>query len=405
MSKTKMRMRNGRAPAHSGVGPKGSLLVSTLGAVLAGLVLLAGTVGVWLYLDLSSQMSKAGLDTSHLTSPDGALLQPPADSFDGRPVNILFMGIDSRADQDEELLPIDNEDPTMRSDTTLLMHFSADRTQISIVSIPRDMWILLPECVRSDGSVSPEQYGQFNWAFSYGALEDDIAAGVTCTERTVKGLTDAQIDGFAVVDFNGFASMIDSLGGVEMCLDEPIKDTRYLNLDLPAGCQVLDAVTATEYARVRYAGDGSDMGRIQRQQDLLGAMVNEALDSNLLTEMPKLYAFLAATMDSTRLSPSLTSLKVDAGLANSVKNIGTENIRFLTMPVVTADFDHNRLLPKEPQNTEFWDAVLNDTDLPAGTVFKDIDGNYFTVEEDGEITEGGDPRTDNEIGSMHDPSL
>ncbi len=404
MTKTNATSANNIPPAHAKKGPFPWQWVYMGTAAVLAVALFVGVAGGLLYRDLSGQVAAATLDTSHLTAQSSEP-QPeeedPQDPFKGRAVNILLMGIDARAGQDKEVLATDNQDPTMRSDTTLMMHFSQDRENLTVVSIPRDMWIEIPECKRSDGSVSPAQQGQFNWAFAFGAVTDDMAAGVACTESTTEMLTGVQVDGFAVVDFTSFANLVEALGGVEVCLEEPVKDTRHLSLDLPAGCQVLDPVEATEYARVRYVGDGSDMGRIQRQQDLLGAMVMDALDSNMLTEVPKLYAFLSAAISSTRLSPSLSSLKTDAGLAASVKDIDPQNIRFVTMPVVTADFNHNRLLPKEPANQEFWQALIEDEPLPAGTVFMDIQGNYFTVLEDGEIEEGGNPRTDDEIGSLY----
>ena len=142
------------------------------------------------------------------------------------------------------------------------------------------------------------------------------------------------------------------------------------------------------------------MGRIQRQHLLLGAMVQEAMSQNILTDTPKLYAFMITALDALRLSPSLSNLRTDAGLASSLTSTPPENFRFLAMPVVTADFDANRLLPKEPQNAEFWQAIMNGTQLPVGTVYSDLNGNYFTIGENGEIIEGGNPRTDDEIGSL-----
>lgn len=373
--------------------------VSIVIAVVLGIALVAGITGTILYRNLSDQIVSSTLDTSHLDE-QAESETPIIDSFEGRDVNILLMGIDSRQNQEEGLINEGDDDETTRSDTTLLMNISADRQHVTLVSIPRDLWVYLPDCTRTDGSVSPEQWGQFNWAFSYGSYGDDLAGGVACTEKTVEELTGVPIDGFAVIDFSGFAQMVEALGGIEVCLEEPINDEEYLGLTLPAGCQVLDPIIATQYARVRYVGDGSDMGRIQRQQDLLGSMVVKALDQNLLTDMPQLYSFLSAALDTTRLSPSLSSLRTDAGLASSIKNTPRSNIRFVTMPVVTADFDMNRLLPKEPENGALWESIINGENLPAGTVFMDLEGNYYTMTEDGFAEPGGDPRTDDEIGSF-----
>lgn len=395
-----------KTPAHTSAAPRSWMWVSVLVAAVLGVALFAGTAGAILYNSLNDQVSEAVLSTSHLQpaqsgSAGNEAEEAPADSFAERDVNILLMGIDTRIDQSNEIVNADDDDQTMRSDTTLMLNISADRQHVNVISIPRDMWVYLPECQRTDGSVSYAQWGQYNWAFSYGALEDDMAAGVNCTQAMTTALSGIVPDGFAVIDFNGFSRMIESLGGVEVCLREEVDDygpNEGLDLRLPAGCQKLDPTTATQLARVRYTGDGSDMGRIQRQHVLLGAMVKEAMNQNFFTDMPSLYAFLSSSLDALRLSPSLSNLRVDAGLANSLKATEPENFRFLTMPVVTADFDANRLLPKEPQNAEFWEAIRTGGPLPSGTVYADMDGNYFTVGEGGEIIEGGDPRTDDEIG-------
>lgn len=395
-----------KTPAHTQTAPRSWMWLSVVLAAILGIVLFAGTAGAILYNRLNDQVNDAILDTSHLQQDQSSqsgneTASAPADSFAGRDVNILLMGIDTRIGQGADIVNPDDDDETMRSDTTLMLNISADRQHVNVISIPRDMWVYLPECHRTDGSVSYPQWGQFNWAFSYGALEDDMAAGVNCTQAMTTELTGIVPDGFAVIDFNGFSRMIEALGGVEVCLREEVDDYgphEGLDLRLPAGCQRLDPTTATQLARVRYTGDGSDMGRIQRQHVLLGAMVKEAMNQNYFTDMPSLYGFLSSALDAVRLSPSLSNLRVDAGLVNSLKATEPENFRFLTMPVVTADFDANRLLPKEPQNAEFWEAIRSNTPLPVGTVFADMDGNYFTVGENGQITEGGDPRTDDEVG-------
>ncbi|WP_187994440.1 LCP family protein [Schaalia sp. JY-X159] len=393
-------------PAHSATRRRSWMWLSVLLAAVLGVVLFVGTAGAILYNSLNHQAADSVLDTSHLRaqpqSAQSADEEPEqlTDSFAGREVNILLMGIDSRQDQDASIINPEDNDDTIRSDTTLMLNLSADRQHVNIISIPRDMWVYLPECQRTDGSVSYAQWGQFNWAFSYGSLGSDLAGGVNCTEALTEEITGISSDGFAVIDFTGFSRMIEALGGVDICLPDEINDPEYLDLVIPAGCQRLDPTTATQLARVRHTGDGSDMGRIQRQHLLLGAMVQEAMGQNILTDTPKLYAFLSTALDALRLSPSLSNLRTDAGLATSLTNTPPENFRFLAMPVVTADFDANRLLPKEPQNAEFWQAIKDGTQLPAGTVYSDLNGNYFTVGENGEVIEGGNPRTDDEIGSL-----
>lgn len=377
--------------------------VSVLLAGVLGIFLFVGTAVAILYNDLTQTLNDSVLSTEHLKPPQSGQDEPKepelTDGFAGIPVNILLMGSDARIGQSGVVNPNDPDD-TMRSDTTLVMHISADRQSVTLVSIPRDIWMLLPECQRSDGSVSMQQWGQFNWAFSYGSggTTDDVAGAIACTEKTVEEMTGVDLNAFAVIDFNGFGAMINALGGVEICLEETLVDYDYIGREFEAGCQVMDAVTATQYARVRHVGDGSDMGRIGRQQELIGAMVKQALGSNLLTESTSLYQFVTATLKALTLSPSLGNIYDDMGLINSLRGINPANIRFTTMPVLTTDFNANRLMPKEPINSELWASIANDQPLPPGIVYMNMDGEYFTVGADGVPVPGGDPRTDDEIG-------
>ncbi|WRS30250.1 LCP family protein [Actinomycetaceae bacterium MB13-C1-2] len=395
-------------PAHSATSMRSTRWIAMLLAGVLGVALFAGTAGAILYNDITGTVKGSVIDTSHLNATAQSEEQSeadagPIDSFEGRPVNLLVMGTDARVGQRDIVNPEDT-DESMRADTTLIVHLSADRQSATVVSIPRDIWMLIPECQLSDGSVSYEQWGQFNWAFFFGSGggtdSDAMAGAIACTEKTVEDMTGINFDGYAVFDFNGFASMIEALGGVEICLDEELYDPDYLAMAFPAGCNVMDGITATQFARVRHVGDGSDMQRIQRQQNMIGAIVKKALNTSMLTNMPSLYQFLTATLNNAVISPSLANINSSLGLVSSLKGIDPANIRFVTMPVLTADFNMYRNVPKEPLDSELWASLINGTDLPPGIVYQNMDGEYFTVGENGESIPGGSPRTDDEIGGI-----
>lgn len=409
MDETASETKAGIPPAHSSTPIRSKRWLAATLAGLLGVGIFVGTAGAILYDDLNSKVKSSVVDTSHLKTPEPAQSEEepeeeevPVDSFAGRPVNILVMGSDARVNQSEAIVAAEDDDESMRSDTTLVVHIPADRESLTVVSIPRDIWMKLPECQRSDGSISYSQWGQFNWAFSYGSggTTEDVAGALNCTEQTVEEMTGLKLDAYALFDFDGFGAMVDALGGVNICLEEELTDNNYLHMTFEEGCQVMDAVTATQYARVRHVGDGSDMGRIQRQQGLIGAMMMQAMNSNILTDMPSLYQFVTATLATTILSPSLGNVNTDVGLANSIKGVEPENIRFTTMPVLTTDFNRNRLMPKEPLNSELWESIKLDLPLPEGVVYQDMSGEYFTIGPDGESIPGGNPRTDDEIGKF-----
>ena len=141
-----------------------------------------------------------------------------------------------------------NDVVVARSDTAMIMHISADRSRVDVISIPRDTIVDIPSCTFSDGSTVEESEGQFNTAFANGAGTGSdkkaVTAGVACTIKTVEALTDVYIDESIVVDFSGLSTMVDALGGVTLYVDEDIDDSEYTGLVLERGCHHLDGATA-----------------------------------------------------------------------------------------------------------------------------------------------------------------
>lgn len=353
-------------------------------AALLSVMLFVGSTGWFVYRDLAGSISGNALDISGLGAQSGAedTEEAPADSFAGRAINILIVGIDSREDQGSDAYGSTSDVEGIRGDTTMLMHVSADRSRVQIVSIPRDLITDIPACTRTDGSVSGATTGQFNSAITIGANYGyDVASGIACTKATTEKLTGLTVDAFAVVDFKGFQGMINALGGVWFNLDEPVSDS-YAQLDLPAGCQRLDGTQALAYARARYElGDGSDISRIGRQQQLVAAIFREALSKNFVTDLPALLSFVKQTLESVQPSTNLSGLNNDAGLLLSLADIDKENIQFVTMPVGAASWDPNRVVATEPMASDLWAALAADGALPVGITYTDGTGAERTVPE------------------------
>lgn len=378
------RLPSQHAAVNARVFPWARTLFATL---LAG-ALFVGTASSLIVANLDRQVKGAVLNTDHLGAVQDTKEEAPPDSFHGRSVNILIAGIDSRYGENDGIGSGTSETETsIRSDTTMVLHLSADRKSTTVMSIPRDLMTTIPSCVLSDGTVTYEQYGMFNSAFATGAVTDDLAAGIACTQATVEYLTGIDIDGFAVIDFAGFEKLIDALGGVEICLEEAIYDSGgYTGLDLPAGCQVLDGEAGLDYARARHVNisDGSDISRIDRQQKLVGAIIAQVLDSNMLTDLPKLYAFMQESLQIAAFSSSLDDLRTDAGLVNSIRNTKREDFRFVTVPWGSDINDPNRVVTEEPLATDLFMALADDEDLPVGLIYRDLDNHRFIIGEEGE---------------------
>ncbi|MEW1648867.1 LCP family protein [Streptomyces sp. NPDC091219] len=253
--------------------------------------------------------------------------------------NILLIGSDSRSGDGNAKYGRDSG--TERSDTTILLHLAADRRSATAVSVPRDLMVDVPGCLRPDGTRTEPMFAMFNYAFQVG--------GSGCTIRTVEKLTNVRIDHHMVVDFHGFKDMVDAVDGVQVCLKRPIRD-KAAKLRLPAGRVTLDGEQALGYVRARKSlGNGSDTDRMDRQQGFLGALVNKVRSDDVLFNPAKLYPVLDAATSSLTTDPELASLRGLYELVRGLRNIPTEHVQFLTVPRESYIYNANRDQLVEPE--------------------------------------------------------
>lgn len=326
------------------------------------------------YHDLSSRVNNI--------STAKKLGRTPPDSYSGRPINILIIGSDSRAGEENQALG-GGDDDGERSDTTMIMHISKDRSRVNVVSIPRDLLVDIPACDLGDGTKTAPQHAQFNWAFSIGGTKKDRTSAVLCTWKTVEALSGMRIDESIVVDFSGFTSMIDALGGINVYVPTEIHDQRNSGLDLEPGCKHFNGEQALRYARVRQGvkgSDGSDLQRIERQQAVMGIMMRTARQKNVLTSLNQLYDFIGSGLSSLSISDGISSVSEMAGLGWSLQSLKPENLRFVTLPVYSAPTDPNRVILHGNEADPIWETFINDTPLPAGIEVRDANGKVYTIE-------------------------
>ncbi|MBT2404561.1 MULTISPECIES: LCP family protein [unclassified Streptomyces] len=287
-----------------------------LGLVLLVLAGVAG--GWWVYNKLDGNITEDASAEAELRRYER---ERPTRLGDGAQ-NILLIGSDSRSGTENAKYGRDGG--TQRSDTTILLHLPADRRSATAVSIPRDLMAEIPSCLQPDGSRTTEQFGQFNWAFQWG--------GAACTIRTAERLSGIRIDHHVVVDFGGFKKMVDAIGGVEVCLKQPMDDPE-ARLKLPAGRQTLQGEQALGFVRARYSlGNGSDTERMERQQQFLGSLVKKVQSNGVLLNPGRLYPLLDAATSSVTTDPGLASLRGLYELVRGVRDIPTDQIKFLTVP-------------------------------------------------------------------------
>jgi LCP family protein required for cell wall assembly len=261
------------------------------------------------------------------------------------------MGSDSREGQTSKKYGDPDLYTGERSDTTILLHLSADRSFATAVSIPRDTWVMLPEC-NVDGETVGAFEAKFNTAFEIG--------GPGCTVKLVEQMTGLTIDNFAVIDFEGFKNVVNALGGVEVCLTEPASDPAS-DLELPAGTSVVSGEQALSFVRARKTlSDGSDLSRIKRQQAFLSSMIREASSTGLLLNPVKLYSTLDAATSGLTTDPGLADIDVLRDMALSVRGMAPGDIAFLTMPWVERG-DGENVLVDEASAAPLWKSIAGDT--------------------------------------------
>lgn len=268
------------------------------------------------------------------------------------PINVLVMGDDTRKGQGPSIA---GTTPGL-SDTTILLHLSADRESAYGVSLPRDSMVQRPPCETENGT-DPGGLTQFNAAYAIG--------GPACTIKTVESLTKVRIDHFVVIKFAGFRKMVDAIGGVEICVPEEVPYDDKYRIHLPEGTYNATGSQALDYVRVRHGlGDGSDIGRMKRQQTFIASMINKVVSAGTLANPVKLYNFLNEATKSLITDPGFSHLQPLVGLGSSLKGIGLDRIRFITVPFEAYPEDPNRL-QWAPEANRLWRLIRLDRKVPA----------------------------------------
>ncbi|MFI7102051.1 LCP family protein [Streptomyces sp. NPDC050161] len=332
---------------------RGRILVWT-GAILGIAILGTAGVGAWVYQHLDGNIH--GVDVG-LDGDRPANLSPGSK-------NILVVGSDSRAGGNAKY---GKGLTTMQSDTLMVLHISADRKWATALSFPRDSWVQIPACERGSGSRSTPHHFKINEAFSIGGDSGDIGKAAACTIKTVEKNTGLRIDHFTSVDFQGFKGMVNALGGIEVCPKQAIHDKK-AHLDLDAGCQNVKDEKALGYVRTRYSvGDGSDLGRIGRQQEFMKAIAAKA--QSKLTSPGDLYGFLDSATKSITTDRDLEGLKPLYDLAATVKDIPTDRLTFLTVPNYPREADvptdRANVIWQYPQAGDLFSDLAHDREIGA----------------------------------------
>ena len=298
-------------------GPWGAILSFT-GASLAVLLVSGSAVAGIAASQLLNQVETVSL----IGETDGP---PPSIGAYPDGFNMLIVGSDMCESDDG----CDGRGSANLNDVTMLLHVSADGTNATAVSFPRDLVVPIPSCPKEDGSGNTAAMSAMpiNNTLYYG--------GLPCTVLTVENLTGVKIQFAGLITFNGVIKMSNAVGGVEVCAAGDIRD-KYVGLYLKKGKHTLKGYKALAFLRSRHGvGDGSDLTRISSQQVYLSSLVRTLKSSETLSDPLKVYSIAQAATSSMTLSKGLKQLDTMASIAYRLKDIPLENVTFVQYPGTT----------------------------------------------------------------------
>ena len=334
---------------------RGRRVLKIVGMCLAILVLATAGAGWWFYQHLNGNINSVSLN--------GKGGSEKADAFGRTPINILVMGSDGRTSKADCKLgggcsQTGVQTGNGNADVQMVVHISADRSNATVMSIPRDTMVDVPACKDSEsGQSTSGYYGQINSALRYGPA---------CQVATIHQLTGIPIDHFVKLDFSGVVKMSDAVGGVSVCVDHNVYDT-YSHLKLSQGSHTLKGEAALEFVRSRHGfGDGSDLGRTVSQHIFLSAMIRKFKSAGTLTDPTAVYGLADAATKALTVDDGLGSVKKLIGLAADVNKVPTKRMTFTTMQTAADPNDTNRVVVGAGAKALF-SSIADDQSLTTGS--------------------------------------
>ncbi|WP_234439099.1 LCP family protein [Streptomyces sp. NRRL B-3229] len=334
---------------------RGRRILKIAGLCLAILVLGTAGVGWWFYEHLNGNINSVALD--------GKGGSEKADAFGRTPINILVMGSDGRTSKADCKLGggcsrTGVQTGNGNADVQMVVHISADRSNATVMSIPRDTMVNVPACKDSEsGESTPGYFGQINSALQYGPA---------CQVATIHQLTGIPIDHFVKLDFSGVVKMSDAVGGVSVCVSDNVYDT-YSHLKLSKGTHTLKGQAALEFVRSRHGfGDGSDLGRTVSQHIFLSAMIRKFKSAGTLTDPTAVYDLADAATKALTVDDGLGSVKKLISLADDVNKVPTKRMTFTTMQTAPDPTNSNRVVVGSGAK-DLFSSIVDDQSLTTGS--------------------------------------
>ncbi|MFD5769739.1 LCP family protein [Streptomyces sp. NPDC127049] len=278
------------------------------------------------------------------------------------PLNILLIGSDDRSSDANVALGggKDLRDDKPRADVQMLLHVSADRQNASLISIPRDTVVPIPECKSEDGKETfPATVDQpINSTLPRG--------GPGCTLTTWEKLTGVYIDHWLMVDFAGVVAMADEVGGVPVCVTTGVHDKSTTQVKGGSGLKLKEGTTevkgeqALQWLRTRHAF-GSDQNRAKAQHMYLNGMLKKLQQQNAWTDTGRLMGLAETGTKALQVSDGLDTVAKLFDLSMQLKNVKVDRLSTITIP--TDPYPQNPkawLQPRATDAEKIWDLLRND---------------------------------------------
>jgi len=301
---------------------------------------------------------------------DGNITVVKVHGLSGRTVygalNVLVLGSQMRAGQHGHFGVAAGSSPlTSNSDNLLLVHLNPTHTRAVILSIPRDLFVYEPGCQARNRYIGIGIQGPYSYPpgnIIDGALN---IGGPTCAVSTVEDLTGIKLDHFAEFDFNSFRTMVDALGGVEVCVPRGGYHDPKSHLNLSRGLHLLKYNAALAYVRTRDALGGPDAGgdlpRIQLQQAFISSIVQKVNKEGLFSNIPQLLSIADTATKALTVDSGLGSVDALLTLARSLVHLKSRDVTLLTLPTTMDTYNYptysQHLMAVQPQDDVLYQMI------------------------------------------------
>ncbi|MEV7618707.1 LCP family protein [Microbacterium sp. NPDC089321] len=318
-----------------------------LGIGVAVVAVSALGIGGFIAADLALRVSDGAVDLEG--APEVA--PPSLGAYPGE-FAILLVGTDEcGAVSKQKLGERCVKEEGIRNDVNLLVHVSEEPRKVSVVSLPRDLMLEVPDCTREDGSVaSGSSKAPINSVFE--------RAGLSCVAKSVGELSGIDIGFAAKLSFDGVMKITDAIGGVEICIGGTGIRDRHTGIDWDPGPRTVSGYEALQFIRVRKGiGDGSDLARISNQQQYMSRLAKTILSSETLTDPGKVLRLANVVADNVDPSKELANPVRLAQLALALKDVPFDEFKFLQLPTLEDPDDDDRVVVNEEAAAPMWEAI------------------------------------------------